>query len=447
TEPGPVTDVHWWGSLLDWHEPYLPELPDGFVFTIWSDVPAGVDQPFSHPGQVLWQHYCDNYTWQFAGWDFDPRDPMAAPEATFYFEQDIPRDNWFWQEPGENVYWISISARYDLAQPRYPFGWKTRPRDPASPARDDAVRIFDPTDPVPGMIYIAGQPIEWPVGRSWDMAFGLTTADVTPPTVVDVQVKGTTWLVPDYSIPVGSAAQVEPLGWSTINQIEVTFSEDVIVTQADLTLTGANVPVYNFAGFNYDPFNYIATWTLTGAIDTDKLLIDVSAATVQDYAGNALDGEWTDTVSVYPSGNGVAGGNFQFTFKVLPGNANTDNKVDGLDYNAWSLNYNQPATTYKQGDFNADAFTDGLDYNIWSLHYNQEISLPPEAEAAAGSSSLPSLPGRGRGRAQANFVEAMWRARRGAEHGVNSRKGANDSLDLLELPNLLALSAGILNLV
>ena len=48
-------------------------------------------------------------------------------------------------------------------------------------------------------------------------------------------------------------------------------------------------------------------------------------------AGNALDGEWTDGVSTYPSGNGIAGGNFEFHFNVLGGDVNADDKVDNSD--------------------------------------------------------------------------------------------------------------------
>ena len=59
----------------------------------------------------------------------------------------------------------------------YPWGWKTRPRDTDSPAPDDAVRIFDPTAPIPGMVYTAGEPIYWPTeSDSWDMAFELSVA-------------------------------------------------------------------------------------------------------------------------------------------------------------------------------------------------------------------------------------------------------------------------------
>ncbi|TSC86677.1 MAG: Uncharacterized protein G01um101416_644 [Microgenomates group bacterium Gr01-1014_16] len=55
----------------------------------------------------------------------------------------------------------------------------------------------------------------------------------------------------------------------------------------------------------------------------------------------------------------------------IPGDANNDGKVDGIDYTAWLLNY----FTYTQlgpaaGDFNHSGFVDGVDYTIWIANYS-----------------------------------------------------------------------------
>jgi len=52
----------------------------------------------------------------------------------------------------------------------------------------------------------------------------------------------------------------------------------------------------------------------------------------------------------------------------IPGDANFDGCVDGLDYDRWSLHYQMPGA-WSEGDYNADAVADGLDYNVWSLNY------------------------------------------------------------------------------
>jgi hypothetical protein len=171
TTTNPVTDIHWWGSFIGWSEPTNPPVvPDGFIICFWTDVPA---QPggFSHPGVLLKNIWCTNFTFHFAGWDFDPRNPNAIPDACFLFEQDFQTNDWFYQNPalGTNLYWVSIAAHYNFgpAVP-YPWGWKSRPRDTNSLAPDDAV-TFDPYS-------TTYQPIYWPdVSNSWDMAFQLTT--------------------------------------------------------------------------------------------------------------------------------------------------------------------------------------------------------------------------------------------------------------------------------
>ncbi|MHC4544202.1 MAG: DUF7901 domain-containing protein, partial [Planctomycetota bacterium] len=177
----PVTDIHWWGSFIGWPCQEPPEMPESFHIAIWTDVPPG-EVPFSHPGVVIWETDCNNFTYEFDGWDIDPRESNVPPEACFKFEQDLPEEEWFKQKPGGNIYWISIAARYPTGtSPLYPWGWKTRLRDWNSRAPDDAVRIKDPTDPILGSIYISGQPI-WLLtpSNSYDMAFELTTKEKPP---------------------------------------------------------------------------------------------------------------------------------------------------------------------------------------------------------------------------------------------------------------------------
>jgi HYR domain len=177
TNATPVTDIHWWGSFIGWSEPYPPQMPDAFALSIWTDVPKGIE-PFSHPGVCLRNIFCNNFTWTFAGWDFDPRNPGAPPEACFKFEQELLEPEWFAQDPGTNTYWLSIAAIHTTGEPEHPWGWKTRPRDTSSLAPDDAVRIVSPTAPAPVMIYQYGENIWWPKEtNSWDMAFVLTTLE------------------------------------------------------------------------------------------------------------------------------------------------------------------------------------------------------------------------------------------------------------------------------
>ena len=182
TTTNPVTDIHFWGSFTNWNNSTPPyHVPDVFFISFWTDVPADPANPqsFSHPDMCQQVVASANYSFEFVGWDWDPRNLDAGPEACYKFHVDLPTNEWFYQNPaaGTNIYWISIAAWYTNSQlAEYPWGWKSRPRDPASPAPDDAVLIWDPTAPLPGSMYLAGEPIWWPDwASSWDMAFQLTT--------------------------------------------------------------------------------------------------------------------------------------------------------------------------------------------------------------------------------------------------------------------------------
>ena len=61
--------------------------------------------------------------------------------------------------------------------------------------------------------------------------------------------------------------------------------------------------------------------------------------------------------------------------EVCDGDANLDKAVDGLDYVAWSNNY-QGAAVWGTGDFNNDAIADGLDYVVWSNNYGTCPAAP-----------------------------------------------------------------------
>ena len=183
----PITDIHWWGSFKGWTQPHLPPiLPIAFRIGIWTDVPATVDM-YSHPGQLIWENECTTSVWNFAGYDVDPRCddpqyPCEENEACFQWAQFLNQDEWFRQEPmadgTPNVYWLSIAPIYapnvDYADPDfYPWGWKTREHF----FNDDAIRITDASQwpPVVGSVWTGGNPVEFPQGVSWDLAFELTT--------------------------------------------------------------------------------------------------------------------------------------------------------------------------------------------------------------------------------------------------------------------------------
>ncbi|MBL7215623.1 MAG: DNRLRE domain-containing protein [Phycisphaerae bacterium] len=177
-DPRPVTDVHWWGSYEGYTDNVPPAGPDSFHIGIWTDVPAGEDQQWSHPGQMIheWNVPRADANEVYVGCDYYP-EYMTEPDACFHYDFQIPESEWFYQEDPNTIYWISIAAIYpDGTTTEFPWGWKTRPHY----FNDDAVRIFMPTDPVIGSVFEEGEPIEDETGISWDMAFELTTIKEEP---------------------------------------------------------------------------------------------------------------------------------------------------------------------------------------------------------------------------------------------------------------------------
>ncbi|MCA9133515.1 MAG: aspartyl protease family protein [Planctomycetales bacterium] len=168
-------------------------------------------------------------------------------------------------------------------------------------------------------------------------------SDDTPPTVVDVIVGSSSWSSAfidavdgggpaagnGLGLSLPGVEQLKNLPWTGIDRIYLKFSEDVSasLTADKLQLIGTNVASYMpRVSLNYGQAGTnIATISLSSPIQDDALLLSLSDS-VQDAAGNALDGEWSDGVRV-TSGNGTAGGRFNFRFDVVPGDVNNNNGV------------------------------------------------------------------------------------------------------------------------
>jgi uncharacterized protein (TIGR03790 family) len=177
--------------------------------------------------------------------------------------------------------------------------------------------------------------------------FKFTFVTPAPSAVTAIHVRSTSWspeflqnlvtrnvgdLVLGYKIPTGSANQLKGLPWPRLNQISITFSENVTVTQAALTLD--NVPANAFSNFQYNAATKTATWTLTNPLPLANLQLNLPATganAVVDATGNPLDGEWIDNVSTV-SGNNTPGGDFHIHLNVVPGDANGDLAVNFQDF-------------------------------------------------------------------------------------------------------------------
>ena len=131
----PVTSVHWWGSYTGWDGVEAPDVaPDSWRIGFWSNVPADSRYPFSRPGQLLWLVDVDGarVEEEIDGIDQFPQMPS---DTCFQYNVTFEQQEYFWQrefadsDTEDEVFWISITAYYSgYSEPRYPWGWKTRPQ-------------------------------------------------------------------------------------------------------------------------------------------------------------------------------------------------------------------------------------------------------------------------------------------------------------------------------
>lgn len=268
-----------------------------------------------------------------------------------------------------------------------------------------------------GITDLAGNPLAGGAVTSF-------TVDSTPPTVDGVYVSGSDWN-PDflaylaasgvgssqlgYRLPAGTA-QLASLPWSNIDSLSIVFNEDVNIDtgNAGLALVGSPdqpAPLsLSTAVFSYDHTTHTATWTFTTPLAGDKYLISIPAAAVTDALGSQLDGEWTnpsgsDTASQFPSGNGTAGGDFDFRFNVLPGDVDQDGAITGSDGNVLRTHLLQASTDSGYSplaDVNGDGAVTGLDGAIIRMNLLQMLpatdpqppgSSQPMAAAVDGSAA------------------------------------------------------------
>jgi hypothetical protein len=113
-------------------------------------------------------------------------------------------------------------------------------------------------------------------------------------------------------VPLGGTSDVLP--WVNLNQVSMTFDEDVHVVPNSLLVSGVNAANYGVIGVDYDYATYTATWTLANPLPNDRVTLSLTDSTT-DLVGNTVE----ETSA---------------TLLVLPGDINRDGATDAADFRA-----------------------------------------------------------------------------------------------------------------
>ncbi len=230
-----------------------------------------------------------------------------------------------------------------------------------------------------------------PLGGISDAEYAIWLANAAPKVsnvIVSSTVSNAYGTNPPYEFAdvVGSEEQLRTVPVGGANRIAIQFTKDVNISSADLDLIALNQLVTEPSVTSFvapDASNdFTATWTFASVLPSAQYLIRL-ADSIQDLSGNALDGEWTNpgsitssvTTSEFPSGDNYAGGDFEFVFTYLVGDANRDLAVTFDDYQTQSANYNQNNKTWQQGEFSGEGTVNFDDYQSLLANYNRDLAM------------------------------------------------------------------------
>jgi hypothetical protein len=134
-------------------------------------------------------------------------------------------------------------------------------------------------------------------------------------------------------------------------------------------------------GVTTAPDGKSATWTLPTGLGSDFYTLRLSGlAGLAD--GFPLDGEWANPTQwdqawkagSLKTGDGAAGGEFQFVFSQLLADFNVDNVIDLLDLAVIGANFGITPALFSQGDANADGVVDLLDLALLGVDFGQVLT-------------------------------------------------------------------------
>ncbi len=189
----------------------------------------------------------------------------------------------------------------------------------------------------------------------------------------------------DTTAPSSSSVIFDPNSTSPVHALKFKFSENVIgtFTTSDISLTntttGTSVPTSSMQ---------FVTWL------TDKV---TGVFRFPGYTGGVLPDGWYEGTVAAGKYSDLAGNastaDINFSFFVLGGDADRNQKVDILDFNILAANFGKSGMTFSQGDFDYSGNVTITDFNILAANFGKHVDPPMnQTQANRRTLSLASTP-------------------------------------------------------
>ncbi len=393
TDGKPITEVHFWGSYLSlegqmhWEENNagppsnpLPPTPgmDSFILSFHEDVPAGVDQKYSHPGELIrevplgFNEVVERY------WGSIPHtDPTGRVwwEHKFYYIARLAEP--FEQERGK-IYWLDIGAK-PRPDSRWFWGWETS----KDHWNDNAVR--------------------WGVGQ-WDELGGSVNIGFEDLVVSTVYNVGDTFVSSGIPIDVASfqsvmgTARVGNGGLAGGSGNEINLNNVTLIFNYDIPLIHLNLAFGEYGGDVSVMINGV-THVVANLSELDGQVIGGVEVSVVGGGGNdqgtlSLNGvinQFATGGQEYYIDNVRSEAQVDMAFQLITpddtdyceADFDRDGDVDGSDLAVFSADFGRTDcfdTGTCEADFDYDGDVDGSDLAIFSADFGRTdcpCNLPP----------------------------------------------------------------------
>ena len=228
-------------------------------------------------------------------------------------------------------------------------------------------------------------------GSAWNASYLARS----PFTTLDGSALG--WQLPDGSAQLTNASNV---GWNNVDRISVRFDQPIAqptaaALQLVLGTAEGNQTIVPTAAPTLLAGGTVAQWTLPASFTrliSGRYVISIGSAGITNAAGTAvLDGEWTSSTSTFAtgSGDGTAGGTFNFFFNALVGDVGGNGTINASDVGAIRNKLKSALNTLLESDADYRLDINGSN-NLNSTDLSQTRA---ELTSALGRnlSSLPSV--------------------------------------------------------